>query len=515
MHWLCRPVFSQQMIRHLPLLLFVLAFFVLEFAYPRFPDTDHEILFKAAGWNASQKGAFAAPELEGFLNLDPPIEQVYFVYPPLYTWLFGQWSRVTGFGWAACVGYDALISAVLAFIVYALAGVVADSLLGPLSVSRRAALAFVPALLTLLFRQVARPDELGMALGFANLYWLLLPCTPSPRRPAEAFISGALAGLMLCTSPGVFLAFMPLLAAAWLLKVDDVLENARSLTAAALGALLVGALCLMPLYMTHPHFYRQFFHHLQSIPPHGFPSMLSGAWQVSRQSMFLLLATLPVFCLGMIALWRTGRIRETLALFVAPLVGFGLVCWVRGYFTYWWFLQPWFLLVAVIVAADFWWIRRSRSMATITAGWLAAWVAVASAWPAKNYLIRMTLAPEQKLTTNVQKLRALIPTGASVLTATGWWALGNDRTVYDLGSNIKDLSRIEYFVTDSNGTGQPGVWVPPPYKRPRYQAMVKESFEVISDTLPRAPLQILGMRITNSAYGFGTIILRRIPTQSR
>jgi 4-amino-4-deoxy-L-arabinose transferase-like glycosyltransferase len=139
--------------------------FVLEFTYPRFPDMDHEAYFKAAGWNAIQKGAFAAPELEGYRHLDPPIERVYVTYPPLYTWLFGQWSRVTGFGWAACVGYDALISAVLAFIVYALAGVVADALLGPLSDSRRTALAFVPALLTLLFRQVARPDELGMALG--------------------------------------------------------------------------------------------------------------------------------------------------------------------------------------------------------------------------------------------------------------------------------------------------------------------------------------------------------------
>ena len=510
-NWVYSPVLSKRMIRHLPLLVLVAAFFILEFAYPRFPDSDHEMIFKVAGWHASQYGAFAAPELEGFLNLDPPIEQVYFVYPPLYSWLFGEWSRVTGFGWAACVGYDALISAVLAFIVYALAGVVADSLLGSLSVSRRTALALVPALLTLLFRQVARPDELGMVLGFGNLYWLLLPCAPSPRRPAVAFISGALAGLMLCTSPGAFLAFMPLLAAAWLLKVDDVRGNARSLTVAALGAMLAVALCLMPLYVAHPHFYRQFFILLQSIND-GFPSMFSHAWEVSRQSVFLLLATLPVFCLGMIALWRTGRIRETLALFVAPLVGFGLVAFARESFTYWWFLQPWFLLVAVIVAADFWWTRRSQLMATVVVGWLATWVTIASAWPAKNYLARVTLPPEQKLATNLRKLRALIPTGASVLTATAWWALGNDRIVYDPRySNIEELSRIEYFVTDSNGTGQPGVWVPP--YRPRYQAMLREGFEVISDTLPRAPLQILGLRITNSAYGHGTIILRRNPAQ--
>jgi hypothetical protein len=48
---------------------------------------------------------------------------------------------VVDFGWGACVGYDALISAALAFVVYVLAGAVAGALLGPLAVSRRTALA--------------------------------------------------------------------------------------------------------------------------------------------------------------------------------------------------------------------------------------------------------------------------------------------------------------------------------------------------------------------------------------
>src|SRR5438034_9720458 len=134
---------SPRMIRrHLSLLLLLAVFLVLEFACPRFPHGD-EIAFKSAGRNLSQGLAFAAPELEGFLHLDPPVERVYFIYPPLYSWLFGQWTRATGFGWAACVGYDALISAVLAFIVYGLSGAVADALLGPLSVPRRTILALV------------------------------------------------------------------------------------------------------------------------------------------------------------------------------------------------------------------------------------------------------------------------------------------------------------------------------------------------------------------------------------
>src|SRR5438094_84431 len=77
-----------------------------------------------------------------------------------------------------------------------------------------------PALLTLLFRQIARPDDLGMLLGYANAWWLLLP-RRSWRLPLVSSVSGALAGLMLCTSAGVFLAFIPFLAALWLSRVDE------------------------------------------------------------------------------------------------------------------------------------------------------------------------------------------------------------------------------------------------------------------------------------------------------
>ena len=509
------PVFRGRPL--LPLLLLLAAFFIVEFAYPRFPVTD-ENSFKSAGLSLSKGGAFAAPELEGFLHADPPLEQVYAIYPPLYTWLFGQWVRATGFGWAACVGYDALISAGLAFIIYGLTDAVAGALLGPLSMRRRTVLAFLAALLTLLFRNPGRPDELGMALGFANAWWLFLPRASFPQQPGVSFVSGVLAGLMLCTSPGVFLAFMPFLAALWLRRMDDMRVITPSLAAAGLGGGLAAALCLTPLFLAHPNFYRQFFQHVQST---GFLNtgfldrlavVVSDAWHYSRQSVFILFATVPALCLGMVILWRTGRFQETLALFIAPLLGFALVFFLREY-NYWWFLQPWFLLVAMMVVADFWWSRRSRLLATVAVGWLTIWLAIASAWPAKNYFIRFTLAPEQRLTPNARKLRELIPTGAGVLTLNGWWTLANDRSVYDPGCDIQDLARIDYFVTDSNGTGQPGVWDWP--DNPRYDAMLRESFEVISDTLPRTPLRLFGFRITNSAYGFGTVVLRRVPAQSR
>ena len=497
----------------LPLLLLLATFFVIEFAYPNFPGVD-EIFFKSAGLNLSKGGAFAAAELEGFLHADPPLEQVFFVYPPLYPWLFGQWTHATGFGWAACVGYDALISAGLALIIFGLANAVAGELLGPVSVRRRAALAFLATLLTLLFGHRGRPDELGMALGFANAWWLFRPPASSPRQPSVTFVSGVLAGLMLCTSPGVFMTFMPFLAALWLRRVNDMREVAPSLIAAGLGGGLAAALCLTPFFLLHPHFYQQFLQSFQVQVSRGWSYSIfsSYAWHSSPQSHFILSATVPVLCLGMVTLWRTRRIWEMLALIVAPLVGFGLMCFTYAPHYYWWFLQPWFLLVAMVVTADFWWNRRSRPLATVSVVWLAIWLTVASAWPAKNFLVRVTLTPEQRLTPNVQKLRELIPTGARVLTSIGWWALGNDRSVYDPKfSDIRDLARIEYFVTDSNGPVQLGGWAWP--GNARYDAMVRESFEVISDTLPRTPFQFFGVRITKGAYGFGTVVLRRVPAR--
>jgi hypothetical protein len=496
----------------LSLLLLLAAFFVLEFTRPRFPTVD-EIFFKSAGRNVSQEGAFAAPELEGFLNFEPPIERIYFPHPPLYSWLFGVWTRATGFGWAACVGYDALISAALALAVFGVADAVAVVLLG--STGLGTALALLSALLTLLFRQVARPDELGMFLGFANVWWLLRSHRFFFSR-GISFVSGALVGLMLCTSAGVFLAFIPLVAALWLRRVEKIPEIAPSAASLGFGAAVTLALCLTPIFLSHSDFYQQFLKHTQervfSLPAWDrFAAGIGLAWQVAPHRMFILFATIPTLCLGMVVLWRAGRVGETLALFVSPLVGFGLLMFVRPADTYVWFLEPWFLLMAVVVAA---YLQRQRRLRLVVTGWLAAWLAIASIWPAKDYLVRIALPAEQRLAPNAQKLRDLIPAGAGVLTFGGWWALATDRAVYDPRfSNLQDLDRIEYFVTDSNGTGKPGVWYRP--SNPRYDAMVREHFQVISDTLPRTPICVFGFKVTNSAYGFGSVVLRRASARTR
>src|SRR5271154_68695 len=83
----------------------------------RFAVTD-EVVFKSAGRNWASTGSFSAPELPGFLqglNQGPPVTEIYLAQPPGYTFLFGLFTRLVGFGPQQCILYDALIHILLAF----------------------------------------------------------------------------------------------------------------------------------------------------------------------------------------------------------------------------------------------------------------------------------------------------------------------------------------------------------------------------------------------------------------
>ena len=487
--------------RFLPLFILLVVFLAVEFLCPRFPDND-EVICKAAGRHLGAGGSFSAPELEGFLHFDPPVERVFFAHPPVYSWLFGQTSRVLGFGWKVCVGYDGFISAVLSICVFGLARRVSKTL--DAREASRAFLSLVPALLTLLLRQPGRPDELGMVFGYAALWSL----SAGPVGIATALLSGFLTGLTLCTSTGVLLGFLPLIAGFWLLHVD------RSrwpllLALSAAGAVAATALCLVPLYLIEPTFYRQFLQHASAVvtsPWDRIRGEMGLLVQVAPARILIMIATLPLLFLGLSRSWNTRPRLETLTIYIAPMVGFLLLFSLRSAHTYWWFLQPWLLIVALLVAAQSW--QKKRVSGLLLAAWLILWVSAALLWPAKGYVARLTLPADQRISHCEERLRQTIPAGSTVLTTSGWWALARDHTVLDTTfSEIDDLRRIEFFVGDSNGTGVPGKWREP--ENPRYAELLRNEFEIIRDDLPREPVSIFGQRISRSAYGFGSIVLRR------
>ena len=366
--------------RWTPILVLVGLFLTLEFLSPPFPDFD-EVFFKAAGRNLAAGQGFAAPELENYKQLDPPIQRVYFAHPPVYSWLFGQAVRLGGFDWKVCVGYDAVITALLGLCVFGLASRLLDTL-GETD-ERNYLIALLPASATLLFRQAARPDELAMLFSYANI-WLLLA---RPSRISTAALSGILSGLTLCTSTGVALGFLPFVAACWLLQVDRT-RWPLTLAASAAGATVAGAICLVPLYLIEPNFFRQFLHHahVQIVETSAWARIRDGlklTRQVAPWRIFGMVAALPLCCLGLLASWRTRPRLDTMALYAAPIFGFLALFCLRPNYTYWWFFQPWLLIIATIVAAQR--ARIGSRWRMLPAAWLICWLAVATIWPAKGY----------------------------------------------------------------------------------------------------------------------------------
>jgi|GEM_PF-1897043 len=501
--------FAAPLRQFIPLLAALVIFFALEFLYPRFPEIDEEF-FKSAGRNLSAGHSFSAPELENFSYLShlvPPVQQIFFAHPPVYSWLFGQAARLLGFGWTVCVAYDALISAALSVCVFGLARRLSRMMMGSENGPPRTALLLLPALFTLLLRQPGRPDELAMTLSCANL-WIL---SMGPFGVGTALVSGLLVGLTLCTSTGVWIGFLPLIGGFWLMHADRV-RLPLLLASSIAGVVGAAAICLVPLYLVEPAFYHQFFQHARVVVESStrirITEALGLAWRVAPLRLLVTVATLPLLCLGLFRAWSVRPPMETLTIYAAPIAGFLLLFYLRSSHTYWWFLQPWFLIVAFLVAARP--REKEQRWSPLAARvWLALWLCGAMLWPAKGYLARMSLPSNQRIAVSEERLRQVIPVNATVLTLNGWWALAHDRSVLDPNaSDIEDLRRIDYFVADGNGTGTPGTWSEP--ANPRYKALLRSEFEVVCDNLPRERVQILGRAVSASAYGFGSIVLRRI-----
>ena len=489
--------------RFAPIFIVVVLFLVVEFLAPPFPEFD-EVFFKSAGRNLAAGHGFAAPELENYARLDPPIQRVYFAHPPIYSWLFGEVVRLAGFGWKVCVGYDAVITALLSLCVWGLASRLLDTL-GKTG-NRNYLVALLPALATLLFRQAARPDELAMLFSYASI-WLLLA---RPGLISTALLSGILSGLTLCTSTGVALGFLPFVAACWLFQVDRK-SWPLSLASSAAGAMAAGAICLVPLYLIEPHFLRQFLQHahvqiLETSAWQRICDALELAWQVAPWRVFGMIATLPLYCFGFLVNWRTRPRAETLALYVAPIFGFVLLFCLRPVYTYWWFFQPWFMIVALVAAVQHW---ESRSRwRIVSVAWLVCLFSIATIWPAKGYAVRLLLAPEQRIGQAEERLRKIIPPEATVMTSDAWWMLAGDHTLFSATfADIDDVNRIDFFVASSNGTGTPGKWVEP--ANLRYKQWLQDEFEVVRNDLPTRPISLFGQRISRSGYGFGAIVMRR------
>jgi hypothetical protein len=338
---------------HRPNIVFV-CLIILSFLYcfaelipGRFVVTD-EVFYKAAGRNWAMTGRFAAPEIVGRLAEGPPLTEVYFAQPPLYTFLFGLYTKLVGFGPRFCILYDVLIHLLLAWSAVAAARIVFHL---PWSA------AALCGVLSLPLGTVGRSDELGIVFAL----WAGVAFGSGIPRRSGTLTGGALLGLCCATSLSALVFLGPLIAWELLSKCQGLNERFWNFSLAVTAGLTSAAVCVAPILIYHHTAYQQLIEHasVQS----GILTVIAGkGWP-------------PVFHVWKDALWygpEYGILAVGLLAFAALcrwfdkscagieysrilLAALLLVCLVvitPGKYFYLWFIDCWLLIICVALAAE-------------------------------------------------------------------------------------------------------------------------------------------------------------------
>src|SRR5262249_45996428 len=160
----------------LPLVVFLaitVGFVVLQTTFGRSQHSTDEVFFKAAGREWAATGRFGAPELVNVFNRTTNVTDVFFLFVPVYPFLFGIMASVVGFGWRTCVFYDAAIAATLAALTF---WAIELSLR-----SKNRWMAALGGLAMLPLNTPGRPDALAACFGMVSTI-LLWTGAPSAKR---------------------------------------------------------------------------------------------------------------------------------------------------------------------------------------------------------------------------------------------------------------------------------------------------------------------------------------------
>jgi hypothetical protein len=472
---------------------------VVEMVPGRFAVTD-EVYFKAAGRNWATTGKFAAPEMKGLDSIDPPLADVFFAYPPIYPFLFGIYTKAVGFGPRSCILYDLLIHLSLVWCGALVARLVHGV---PWTASVLCGALLLPA------GTVGRPDELGIvwALGAA-----LALRSEVPLKFAIP-LGGVLLGLCCATSLGACLFLGSLVGWEVTLRERSHPKKLRNLMITALIAIIVVAICVAPILVSHPLAYRQLvliggsqtsLGNAGGGHP-GFAKTFLDKWsEALRQGYDKVILVAGGLIFGLLC-WKSEKDPEIaeysrfILIFISLLL---LLFFMPGKYTYLWFAGSWLLIACVALG---WKISRvsppSRWRPLLAFG-IFLWVVISLPY-LRSKLILWTLPVDQSLTFNVNRTQEEIPEGAGVLTTEYWWALAGRNPVYDTLFSNPGPDAFDYAVLTGNGSGRAGVPLAPEV------ALGGSEWQRSEDHLRSTPPTVLGIRLSRSAYGFGPYILKK------
>lgn len=482
------------------LILLSLLYGIAELVPGRFTAPD-EVFYKAAGRNWAMTGRFAAPEIVGRLTKGPPLTNVYFAQPPVYTFLYGVYTKLVGFGPRTCILYDVLIHLLLVWSAVAVSRRVFQL---SWSVSALCGALFLP------LGTVGRSDELGIVFAL----WAAVAFRCKIHRKAGTLVGGALLGLCCATSLSAFAFLAPLVVWDFLRAKQNGVHKFRDLCAAGAIGLAAAGFCVAPILIFHPAAYEQLFAHagdqagiLALFAGKGWSSMgdLFQTWTYALRDGFAY-GVLILGILGFAVACRSfdkGRSRvEYRHILAGALSVISIVLLMPGKYHYFWFPGAWLLISCVALGAQVSQaISRERRRFLLGLGaclWLCA-----SMWYLRQKVILWTLPPDQSLTVNMKRVRAEIPPGVGVVTTQYWWALAGRDRVYDTILSNPSINDVEYVAVSGNGSGHPATpqWISPKYDN--------GNFKVVYDHLNPTPASLFGFRISRSSYGFGAYVLKK------
>ena len=275
------------------------------------------------------------------------------------------------------------------------------------------------------------------------------------------------------------------------------------------ASLLTLFLCVLPLVWLEPRALRQFLDHSESAATTA--PLLHGlllAWTWGKFKLMPVLSAAAAVWLLLPALRRAGLMRDAARICGGALVSLAAcIIAMQAKYTYVWFFGPWLIASVFVLAAMVWRSRSARPWAVSAIAVMLLGGIGGSVPFVFDSMLLVMMPQDQRFPAAAARVQAAIPAGATVLADEHWVTLANQCRIYDArfaGPEI--LPQVDYVVLTGNRAG--GIQRRP--LRPAFEAYFDAHFVVASDDLARRPVTFLGRRITNSAYGFGVVILERV-----
>jgi hypothetical protein len=435
----------------------VFVYLVVQTVVGRLPQSSDEVWYKAPGREWAATGRFGAPELVNVFNRSTEVQDVFFLFVPVYSFLFGLVVKAVGFGWRTCVFYDALIAAMLAALTFRLVDLATSQ--------RNRWLALLGGIAVLPLTTHGRPDALATCFGMLAI--LLLRSVPMTS--SRLLLSGMSLGFCAGTSPSaaLILGLVGLNQIAWTRSPLRV-RVCQTLAWGAAAFVTLG-LVVAPILLPHPSSVEQFTLNAQSnVGKEGrlfpllrmFRDLLGVGDDPSDRLLKLFVkAGLLVGLVSALSYRISGCVRCWLEFWLGPLAGFWLLLTVLSHNPLYYRILTPICIAGIASSLTKLGTLRPKLTAVFCLVLLPCWLASGYIFWRDGFVL-LTLPADQQPGFQAQYLPRVVPKGARVLGHGCWWFLADTCRIVDAWWAHPDMNTIDYVVLETGEVfkgGDPGL----------------------------------------------------------